>query len=579
MFILAIIVLTLVVVTTVIIIGNALTYNQSSRYSVSDVQAINLAEAGIDKAVASLNTTAGVYTGEVETNFGSGSYSVAITSIDSSNKIITATGYLPNKTKPIVKRAIQIQVVKGAGVSFVYGVQVGEGGIQLNNNARIVGSIYSNSSINMSNNSQITGDAYVAGGVQPAADQQSDCTVPNCTDFIFGKTANSQLDVAQGFKPVATAVINKVSLKLKKVGTPPDATVRILGDSSGKPNKNNVLTSGTLSANLVTNQYGFVDVTFSSTPSLTAETPYWILIDTSANVNYYWTWSQDTTQGYTRGGSAWSPNWQASSPVWTTIAGDLGFKTFMGGVATFIQGSNGASIGGNAYANTINNINITGGAYYQLISGVTAGSYHPGSADPTPKVLPVSDANIQAWKDQASGIGTYTGNISSCQATLNAGKYVGNISLTNNCIATMTDPIWITGDLSLDNGAQLKLKSTYGAASGIIVVDGKITLHNNGQLKGSGTSGSYLLGLSNFDSRTNGITAIDADNGSTTSIFYANNGIIFLHNNASLHEVSGWKIVLDNNAIVTYDSGLAQMFFTSGPSGNFSVIKGTYQNK
>lgn len=574
-------ILTLLVVNSVLIIGSSLSYNQSAKYSLQDVQAINVAEAGLDKAITALNKTAGSYNGESEISLGDGSYEVTVSSIDSTNKKITATGYIPNKSNPKVKRTVTMQVVKDSGASFSYGVQTGQGGLQMSNNAKVVGSVYSNGNITMDNGAQITGDAIVAGGTQPTADQQTDCQNPNCADYLFGKQVSGQnvYDVAQSFRPSMSVVINKVSLNLKKIGNPSDVTVRILSDNNNAPNKNNVIASGTLTANLVTTQYGFIDVTFSTNPALTANTLYWIVIDGSNNTNNYWSWSNDLSQSYNSGSPKWSPNWQASNPVWTSIAGDMGFKAYLGGVSTSITGNNNVIIGGSAKANTLTNLSVTGGAYYQIINSVSAGSYFPNSVDPAPANMPISDANIQAWKDAALANGSQTGNITNCPATLTSKKYIGNVTLSNNCITTITDPIWITGDLSIDNGSEIRLNSSYGSNSGVIVIDGKITLSNNGKFKGSGTSGSYLVAISNYDSRVNGTTAINADNGSNTSILYAGNGIIELSNNASLVEVTGWKLEMDNNATVTYNSGLASMFFTSGPSGNYSLVKGSYKVK
>lgn len=607
-FILATIVLFLLLINTLVIISQSLNFFTNSRYSLDSLKANSLAEAGIDKAVASLNKTGGSYNGELETILGDGSYSVAITSKNASTNIITATGYIPNKTNPKTKRSIQIQVSKGTGIAFNYGVQVGQGGLVMHNNAKVFGSVYSNGNITMDNGSEITGDAFVAGGTQPSADQQNSCSPPNCdtNGFIFGKnvTGNNQLDITQSFRPSsslgATTVINKVSLMLKKVGNPPNLTIRLLGDNNGKPNKNNIIASGSLTSNLVTSQFGLIDISFSSAPTVNTDTPYWIVIDTSSDNSNYWYWERDTLGTYTNGSAAWSPNWQASNPIWNTISGDLVFQIYMGGVATSITGNNNVTIGkiengirsGDAYANTLTNLIINGDAYYQSQSGITAYGQncnnnthcHPGSEDLPPKNFPISASNLQVWKDAATSAGTITGNINGCVSTLNAGKYFGDITLTNGCVTTYTSPIWIVGNLSLDNGAIIKLNSSVGAASGVIIVGdettgGIINLHNNARLQGTETNGSYTMAVSLFDSRTNGQTAIDTDNGSNTSILYAENGIINLHNNASLTEVTGWRLILDNGSSVTYNTGLSGVLFSSGPSGSFSVIKGTYQAK
>lgn len=611
-FILATIVLFLILINTLVLMSGSLNVFQSSKYSTGALQATFLAEAGIDKAVASMNATGGTYNGEEEIALGQGVYSVSVTNIDASTKLIQSTGYVPDKQNPKSKRTVGIKVSKGEGVSFQYGVQIGEGGLDMSNNSRVNGSVYSNYNIVMNNGAIITGTAKVAGGTQPAADQQHDCISPSCADFIFGKkvSGNTQYDLSQSFKPVSTGVVNKVTLKLKKIGGPPNLTIRILGnnnngtpsnESDDIPNKNDVKTSGTLNANLATTQYGFVEVAFSPNPTLNFDTSYWIVVDSCGtsttacdNSANYWNWSQDILLSYPRGQAKWSPRWDAGSPNWSSIAGDLGFKVYMGGVVTSIVGANGASVSGDAYANTIASLTVGQHAYYQVQSNVIANSQNcnngastycvAGSTDLAPVAMPISAENIQDWKDDALSGGNQTG-VSGCLANLARGRYNGDVKLTNNCISTIESPIWITGDLELDNGAVLKLNSSYGPTSGVIVVRGKIKLSNNGQLRGSGEVDaqgkpiSFLVGLSEYDSRVDNVVAIEADNGSDSSVLYAGDGRILLKNNATLTEVTGWKLSMDNGSSVTYQNGLAGLFFSSDPSGSFSVIKGTYQVK
>ncbi len=580
-FVLALIVLTLVMINTVLLLSGSLTFSQNSRYNLDQVAAQNLAEAGIDKAVASINATGGSYNGEPETFLGPGSYDVSVTSKNVSTVIIQSTGYVPNKTNPKSRRTVKIQLSKGAGISFVYAMLTGEGGITMGNGSRINGSIYTNGSVTGGNNEIITGDVYVAGGTQAAADAESDCISPNCADFIFGKSVsgNNQLDIAQSFKPSSTAVINKVSLKLKKTGSPANITVRILGDTNGKPNKNNVLASGVLTANLVSSQYGFVDVTFSSTPTLTQNTIYWILLDTSSDSSNYWSWSQDTLGGYTGGDSMWSADWQATSPVWNSLTGDLGFKTWMGGgPVTSISMGNGSVIQGNAHANTINNVTINKDAYYQSIFNSTVlGSSHPNSTDPAPIALPISSSNISDWQAEAAQLGVTNGNIVGCPATLGPGKFVGNLTTGNSCTITVKTPIWITGNATIGNSIIFKMDSSLGSSSGVMIVDGTTTFSNGDDLRGTGVSGSYLTLLSTYNSQIT--PAIVTGNSSITGILYAPFGIISLANNATFKEAVAWQINMGIGTTLTYDSSLIATFFSAGPSGSFSAIKGTYQTK
>src|SRR3989344_1838903 len=205
-----------VLFTTLFIISGSQIYYQNASYAADSERATALAEAGIDKAIASLNKTGGSYNGESETNLGDGSFSVKITSIDTAVKIIESTGYIPNKSKPKVKRTIKIESSTGVGISFNYGIQVGEGGLQFDHGNSVVGSIYSNGSITSNQNNSVSGDVWVAGGPQATPDQETDCSGANCQDFIFGKSVSGEnrLDVAQSFRPTSTNALDKISLKI-----------------------------------------------------------------------------------------------------------------------------------------------------------------------------------------------------------------------------------------------------------------------------------------------------------------------------------------------------------------------------
>lgn len=578
----------IVLFTILAVIAGAQIYFSNATYSVEAEKATALAEAGVDKALASLNKTGGEYSGESETDMGVGSFSVTVTAKDASTKLIEATGYIPNKTSAKVKRKVKINVSRGVGVAFNYGIQVGEGGIELGNSNLIKGSIYSNGSIIAGNSNTITGDAWVAGGAQATADQQTDCDGNNCTDYEFGKSINGEnrLVVAQSFKPNINEVLNKISLKIKKVGNPSDVTVRIMGDSSGKPNKNSVLATGTLYSNLVTTNYppvnGWIDVAFNSLPSLTADTVYWLMIETATNSSNYWVWQNDLAQSYTRGEPKWSEDWKTGNPSWSAINGDLSFKTYMGGSPTvFRGGSNKTNVDGSVYANTIENLIVGKDAYFQTIANSTVnGLSHPGSADQPPKVFPISDANIADWKSQVDKPElTQTGDITSCVSTFGPAKIVGNINLNSGCRITVKTPIWITGDLILNSNNILTLDSSYNETSGVFVVDGKVELNTNNHFNGTGVGSSLLMVLSTYDSRVNGEEAIEVNSNGNTGVYYASIGIISPGTGNLFKELTAWKIKLINSSEIDYETGLSSTLFTSGPSGTYSLIKGTYQIK
>lgn len=117
MLILVFLALGVVFFTTLFVVSSSRTYFQNAQYNYNAEQALFLAEAGVDKAMASLNATWGSYSGESETFLGEGSYSVTITNKDATTKIITATGYIPSKTNLKVSRTISVQAL-GVGSDY-----------------------------------------------------------------------------------------------------------------------------------------------------------------------------------------------------------------------------------------------------------------------------------------------------------------------------------------------------------------------------------------------------------------------------------------------------------------------------
>jgi len=113
------------------------------------------------------------------------------------------------------------------------------------------------------------------------------------------------------------------------------------------------------------------------------------------------------------------------------------------------------------------------------------------------------------------------------------------------------------------------LASGYGANSGVMVVDGIVDVSNNCTFAGSGTAGSYILVLD--DKNDHAGQVMDISNNVGGAIFYAANGRVHMNNNSGAKEITAYGIDLDNNATVTYEAGLVNPNFSSGPSGGYSI--------
>ena len=56
-----------------------------------------------------------------------------------------------------------------------------------------------------------------------------------------------------------------------------------------------------------------------------------------------------------------------------------------------------------------------------------------------------------------------------------------------------------------------------------------------------------------------------------TVVIFGSRGQVHLNNTAGAKEVTGYKLLIDNNASITYETGLANADFSSGPGGGFTI--------
>lgn len=548
-----------------------LTQQKDTQNIVKSSQAYYMAEAGIEDAILRIKNSMPISSDYVlMVDFGQ--TAVSIDSPNPNTRIIRATGTKGNVSK-ILEAQLSIQSVNP---EFFYGAQAGSLGIVMENNTRIEGAggvsgnVYSNGSISGDNGATITGTVFIATGMT----EDQSYGIYN-SDQIFGKD-NPIIDIAQSFQSLAANTLVKISVYIKKVGNPDDINVRILTDNSGSPSET-TLASATLHKNLVGTAFGWVDVVFSSPANLTQGQTYWLLMNVSRDSNDYWVWGKDQNQGYVQGQAKYSQDW--NDDPWISLTGDMNFKTFMGGLATFLDNVN---VSGDAHANTITDSDITGNAYYQAISGSTVGGTgYPGSSDPPLQNMPISDSNINQWKDDATAGGILNGNLTvSSNLSYGPKKINGNLIITsNNKILTVTGIIYVTGYIDIDNGSAIRCDVSYGLNSCVVVADKWVHISNNGIFQGSGQAGSYIMVLStsNCDGTfstdcTHHNGAMDIHNGVTGAVFYANDGLIHLHNGVTVSELVAKKIQLEQGAIIRYEQGLAIAGFSSGPGGSWKVV-------
>jgi len=552
------------------------TKSRISKSLVLSARSYYAAESGIEDALLRIMDINYNWTAINSFNIDGAGVSQNITQTDDLTTIESLSSYYNNERK--VKTELRMTV---DDIAFHYGVQVGKGGLTMGNGSSIVGNLYSDGSA--SGSGTITGDLIVATGMSLDANGTWDTYND---DLVFGKNGKPT-DIAMSFTPTVTGMLSQVSFYVKN-SSPAHGSgaIIIVEDNAGSPSTT-VLAIDTFLSSKVGSSYGWASFSFSAPVSLTGGNTYWIIIDLNSENNKYFSTGRAT--GNANSVSKYSSDWSGGS--WTTdSAGDYEYKTWIGGLATSVDG---LTITGDAYAHDIKDCTITGDAYYQTISGSTvSGTSYPGSPDSPVVALPISDSNIADWKADALAYGILDSSLCniSTDVAIEGGKLIcpAGFDPGTGVIITLKGSLWVEGNMTLENNNILVLDSSYGDKSGIVIVDspgneatsGKILIENNIIICGSQglnaaeddcleSNDTYILMLSTHSGAAT--YAIEVRNNADGAIFYAHNGIAHIKNNADLKEVTAYELSLESNATVTYESGLANASFTSGPGGGWII--------
>lgn len=509
--------------------------------------------------------------------------SIDVFAISSTVKDLYARG-----TADAQVRKLYLQVSQSANAKFLYGAQVDKGGIIMDNNSSIVGTglahgdVYSNGKVIGAPGASVTGNVSVSTGIVPDVSASSTtCAL----DEVVGQT-NPRIDYAQSFvmSGTTTDVLAKVSFYLKRNGTPSAANIRIVADNSGQPGTV-ALATQSLSYVLVGTTYGWVDVIFASPATLTPGVTYWIVMDTAQNNSKYWYWCRSATNEYSNGLPLYKLSWSTAG-AWSAVAGDLNFRTYFGKGVSQVDS---VAVSGTVKADVITNTSVGGDAYYQTISGGSvSGTSYPGSPTPPQVNLPLSPAIIAQWESDAAAGGTIVGNcgtsgVAGCNTfplTLGPKKIKGNLSVTNGATLTISGTVYVTGSVDVSNNGTIRCAPSYLAKSCVLIADGSISVSNNALFFGSGTSGSFVLLLTTIEDCTGtgstgtgcatGQSGIAISNNANGALFYAENSLVDISNNAVITAVVAYMLHLSNNTSIVYDSTVANISFTSNPSSSSS---------
>ena len=574
---------------TIIIINE----NRIDKNLVLSAQSYYSAESGIEDALFRVMNGYNYAAVNEDFDLGGSTVSQYITQNGNSTIVKSVSSHQGNERK------IETElIITTDDISFHYGVQVGEGGLVMGNGSSIDGNLYSDGSV--SGGGTIEGDLIVATGMSLDANGTWDTYND---DLIFGEDGKPT-DIAMSFIPTSTGILSQVSFYVKKDSNPADGTIEIVGDNAGSPSSTTLATA-TFDVSKIGSVCGWVNFSFPSPVSLNGGTIYWIIINVNSSNNQYFyigrgQWNDNSVSKY-------SSDWSSGS--WTTdTAGDYNYKTWIGGLATSVSGLTiegdaraheiiSSTITGDAYAKVISDSDIDGDAHYGTISGSTVlGTLYEDNPDDSPFVsLPISDSNIADWKAEALAYGILDSSLcdASFDMTINGGKIVcaGEKGFNPDVSAeiTLKGTLWVEGNITLENNSVLMLDSGYGENSGIVIADnpgnestsGKILVENGIVICGSqglnvaengcaNSVGSYILMLSTH-SGADSSYAVEVRNNASGAIFYAHNGTAHIKNGADLKEVTAYKLSLEENAEVAYESGLADASFTSGPGGGWVI--------
>lgn len=247
---------------------------------------------------------------------------------------------------------------------------------------------------------------------------------------------------------------------------------------------------------------------------------------------------------------------------------------------------------GSVWAHRIQDSLVEGDAYFTTESAnVVYGTKYSPVADQATAPMPISDEQIEEWKDDAQNGGVIASTDPRCVGgiyTINTDTTLGPVKIECDLIIdkTTTDlylqgPLWVTGNITTKSSPNIHVDASAAGKSIAIIADkpsdltasSKILLEQSVTFDGNGANSFILLISQNNSSEVGGSeSAINIKNSAAGDILlYAAHGTVLIENSASLKEVTAHKIHLKNSAQVIYESGLVNLLFTSGPGGGFSI--------
>jgi len=247
---------------------------------------------------------------------------------------------------------------------------------------------------------------------------------------------------------------------------------------------------------------------------------------------------------------------------------------------------------GSVWANTIDNSIVDMDAHYVTkLATIVGGSSYPGSTDQATATMPITDAQIDEWKIDAQAgtvIASTSPQCSSGTYTINSDVTIGPIKIECNLViqSNSTDvylqgAVWVVGNIEIRNSPNIRVDAAASGKSVPIIADNptnrltssNIVLQNNAVFTGLGSNSYVFLISQNNSSELGGSeVAINMKNNATGALLlYSAHGEVLVENGSGIKSVTGYKIRIQNNTQIVYESGLVSLLFTTGPGGGYTI--------
>lgn len=229
--------------------------------------------------------------------------------------------------------------------------------------------------------------------------------------------------------------------------------------------------------------------------------------------------------------------------------------------------------------NVFSNGSITGGSN----ASITGSALAVGSiSTPNPSVTGTKTTAVTAapfpnfddvyWKAQANiNSNPLVGDLnynSNAVGSVGPRKIQGNVNIGSNAQVTLTGPLYITGNLNINSNGDLLIDNSFGTEGTVVVVDGTINIDSNAEVHTTNTTPKgYIL----LVSLSSGTAANLNSNASAGALVLAPNGTVNVNSNAHAVAITAKGVTLNSNATITYDSGLSDANFSTGPSGGWQI--------